>query len=242
MKYVRLVILSMTLILLSCSEEKESLQMLETFEKEKVITNQSIKSNSPKGISIPYSILEEENMMYMTSYLIGLTLLNDHDAREYLFQELNGKEQKISLRTLLSNDKNSFKLAFRSEYLKFNWGTTPKGEPTPPVSSAIPDPLKRNYGVLTIDFDTYLHQISNTYDWDIHAPNKDILFGYLNFSQYLNHKQYLINLWDMDTGLYDDGLKMSDTHKDFIPSYFDYTQELNDILILTLRNPGTYSI
>jgi hypothetical protein len=52
----------------------------------------------------------------------------------------------------------------------------------------------------------------------------------------------MINLWDMDTGLYDDGLKMSDTDKDFIPSTFDYTQELNDILILTLRNAGTYSI
>lgn len=242
MKYVRLVILSMTMIFLSCSKEEESVQMLETFEKERVITNQSKGSGLLPGNSTPYSLVEEENMMYMTSYLIGLSILNDHAAREHFYQELAGKQQKISLRTLLNQGKNPFKSAFKSEYLRFNWGTDPKGEPTPPISSAIPDPLKRDYDVLPIDFDTYVHQISNTYDWDIHVPNKHILLGYFNFTQYLNHKQYLINLWDMDTGLYDDGLKMSDTDKDFIPTTFDYTQELNDILILTLRNPGTYSI
>ncbi|CAL2080739.1 conserved hypothetical protein [Tenacibaculum sp. 190524A05c] len=242
MKYVRLVILSMTMIFLSCSKEEESVQMLETFEKERVITNRSKGGNKVPPIGTPYSLIEEENMMYMTSYLIGLTLLQDQAARDYFYQELTGKQQKISLRTLLNGTNNPFETAFSGRYMLYNWYTDPKGEPTPPISSAIPDPLERAYDVLHMGYYTYYLSIHNDYDWDIHVPNKHILFSYFNFNQYLNHKQYIINLWDMDTGLYDDGLKMSDTDKFFIPSTFDYTQELNDILILTLRNAGTYSI
>ncbi|MFY7670715.1 hypothetical protein ACOSP6_06465 [Tenacibaculum sp. MEBiC06402] len=242
MKNVKLVMLSLLLVFLSCSDEKENLHVLESHEKETLHSVRAKGGDKITSNNTPYSLNEEENMMYMTSYLIGLTLLQDQAARDYFYQELTGKPLKISLRALLDGTDNPFEIAFRARYYIYNWNTDPKGEPTPPISSAVPDPLERDYAVLHMGYFTYFHLISNTYDWDIHLPNKSLLFNYFNFNQYLNDKEYIINLWDMDTGLYDDGLKMSNGTKTFIPSGFDYSQELNNLLILTLRNAGSYSI
>ncbi|WP_143569798.1 hypothetical protein [Tenacibaculum agarivorans] len=238
MKYLRLVILSMTVLIMSCTEEKETIQVLETFEKE-IVNKKGVKGGNKIPINTPYSRDQEDNMMYMTSYLIGLTLLGDENAREYFYQQVSGKTFKISLRTLLSGGKNPFKTAFRGYYYIYNWNTDYEWTPTPPVSSAIPDPLEKDYGVLQIGYSTYLDLISNDYDWQIDLPNKAILFSYFNFTQYLDHKQYIINLWTKDNSLYDDGLKMSNNDKFFIPDNFDYEQELDTILILTLRNTST---
>jgi hypothetical protein len=173
---------------LLCSKEEENVQMLETFEKE-TLKNQKTKGSNTINFNDPYSLNQEENMMYMTSYLIGLTLLQDRSARVHFQQAITGKQQKISLRSLLDGTNNPFELAFRSRYYIYNWNTDFEGEPTPPISSAIPDPLKKDYDVLDIGYYTYIDLISNTYNWDIHLPNKYILFSFFNFDQYLLSKE-----------------------------------------------------
>lgn len=234
MKYLPIVILGLILTCFSCSNDTENTVILE----EKTIKSTEKEILDSRIISnIPNVKNTEMDKMYMTSYLIGLVLLEDAAAREYFYRITKAKTLKFSLRSLLNNTGNPFELAFKKKYAIYNWSKTAKGDPTPPISTALPDPLDKGYLVLTIDYPTYLFQISNTYNWSVCIPNKHSLHKYPDFNAYLNNEKQLINLWNLNGKLYNDGLIMSQSFKSFIPSRFNYSSALNNTLIINLTKP-----
>ncbi|WP_417799152.1 hypothetical protein [Tenacibaculum sp.] len=236
MRYLQIMCFSVLLACMSCNEETENIHLSNTVEND--IVN-IIASKNTSGIvtNIPIVLQPQEvhNMMYMTSFLIGRTLIENEDAREYFYRLYTGKSLKVSLRTLLENNRNAFEIAFKQQYGNYNRGTDPEGEPTHPISSPEPDPLERGYDVLN-DYSLYYYYIHNSYDWEVYIPNKLILYNYSSFTNYLNDKDRIINLWSLSTNLYDDGVSLTSSNGVFIPSNFNYLQELTTSLILTLRN------
>ncbi len=227
MKYLPITLLSLLFIFASCNTNEDNLNTSALEGQEN-----GLKGRAPFG---EIKNQEEKNMMYMTSYLIARTLLEDEDAQKQFYKLGSGKSLKIDLRTLLTPDK-PFEAAFRLRYARYNGSTPPKGQPTTPVSQAVPDPLERDYSILTISYIDYIDVVNDKYDWIIYLPNKEKLYEHANFGDYLDSNEDIINLWSFDTSDYSDGLKLNYYGGIFIPIPFDYTSALESTFIMTLKN------
>lgn len=234
MKYLQIIILSVTaFLLISCNNEAENITMLDAFEKE---TNTVVYKPFTAEKNTFFSVEDHHrNLMYMTSFLTGVTLLEDQDAREYFYSLLNNKGSKINLKDLLDNTNNPFEKGFKTYYDIYNWSITPKGVPTPPVSNLRPDPLDRPYEPLTMLYVQFQDTVTTNHNWEFYLPNKALVLQYINFDDYLNDKDEIVNLWSLNDVVFEDGLKMSLFQRDFITEDFNYQDTLESIFIIKLR-------
>lgn len=227
MKNLPITFLSLFIIFSSCNDSSENLSS-------SVIQNENNfqeKSNFGQATNN-----QARDIIYMTSYLISRVLIEDEAAQNHFYRFGSGKSLKISLKNLLDTPDSPFEKAFRIRYDRFNWYINPEGEPTPPLSQAVPDPLENDYNILTLTYNDYIYIIQNLYNLEILLPNKEMLYNYDSFHDYFNDKDFIFNLWNYDAPIYNDGLKTSDNSANFISSDFDYLNTLNDYLILTLQN------
>lgn len=228
MKHLPITFLSLFLIFTSCSTSNDNLNVSLNDEQENKLQQSSFIEETKSE--------DVKNLMYMTSYLIARTLQEDEAAQQEFYKLGAEKALNIDLRTLLSSSGSSFEKAFQLRYKRYNTTKKQQGEPTPPVSQAIPDPLERGYNLLTISYTEYLGLIQNTYDWIVDLPNKDILYQFESFDDYFKKYDCILNLWSYDNSKYSDGLRISYDNGWFISAKFDYQTELQNTLILTLRN------
>ncbi|SEC41385.1 hypothetical protein SAMN04489761_2926 [Tenacibaculum sp. MAR_2009_124] len=227
MKYLPITFLNLFLIFASCDNTNDNLNTSSVDQKEGKILERTLFGETKNE--------EVKDIMYMTSYLIARTLLEDEDAQQQFYQLGSGKSLKIDLKTLLTS-KSTFEQAFKLRYKRYNWSTPPKGEPTPPISQAVPDPLEKDYDVLTIPYIGYIDLIQNTFDWIVSLPNKEKLYQYDSFKDYIHDNDTILNLWSFDTSNYSDGLKTHYNGGSFIPTPFDYNSALETTFMMTLKN------
>ncbi len=212
MKLVRFSFLFALLIMVSCNSEPDELEQLEVNE---TIENEVTSSQTGRfNLDLPDDPADEtEQLMYMTSFLVGRTLLADAPARDYFYAQMNQYGNTFGLSKVLSaspTNPNPFQAAFHTQFYLYNYdldnGNTGGGPVSPPVA---PNPPPDRWGgVLQMPLASYLGTVVNTYSWELHIPNDNVLtlYGYNDLHEYVAGQASLASLWSMDTTqLYTDG-------------------------------------
>lgn len=234
MKFLKLFCLVLVLCV-SCSEN-ETIDAIKKIERGR-------RGGAIDPIEISDDVVDEKTkLMYMTSFLIGKTLIENKYARDYFYSLI--KDPKLTSINLIdimdSNvvDSNPFEVAFHEQFNMYNWHIDPQsGAPDPPIKTSIePDSVKWG-GVLDahIYYQQYLHEIIELNKWELNFPNKNIYIDNIqNLSDYLIANEKLICLWNMyNTGLYTDGLILNNNGRgSYLPPNFNVSTASSLVMIL----------
>lgn len=223
MKLLRLVSLSV-IFCISCVDNNANIEIVGKIQSEKE------KELSREAIIKDPILNEKERLMYMTSFLIGKTILENKEARDYFYERiLNRKINRIDLIKLIDLDytiTNPFEEAFEQQYKKYNWHTSPiAGGPVPPTVTAEPDAIRWG-GVLDsqIQYSQYLVEVINHKNWELYFPNKSAYINQLqDLATYFMHYNTLNCLWSLhQLTLFSDGVILqTDGSGSYLPENFD---------------------
>ncbi len=220
----------------SCNKNTDEIEVIEKVQ------------NSKRNISLSLEPVEDpekakvEQLMYMTSFLIGKTLLENEAARDYFYEQIKSvKTNKIELINILDAsfiDSNPFEIGFHEQFNNYNWHIDPQGgSPDPPKSTSLePDPLKWG-GILDSQmyYQQYLIEIIDLKKWELYFPNKNVfLENYQNFTDYLADNHIIRCSWNNDSfNLYSDGMVLYDDGRgEYLSRFFDPFRSLSFMFVL----------
>ncbi|WP_435263964.1 hypothetical protein [Tenacibaculum sp. nBUS_03] len=223
----------------SCSEnELEGLDTVERMER-----GRRVVAIDPIDVTeeVEEEVDKKEKLMYITSYLIGKTLIESEAARDFFYELIKNNElSKIGLNDLLKTkiiDSNPFEVAFQEQFNTYNWHIDPQsGAPNPPKSTSTPDSTKWG-GMLDSQmyYQQYLNEILELNKWELYFPNKAVfLDNTQNFSDYLIANKKLICLWNTKYfGLFTDGLILHiNGEGNYLPLNFNVSSASSFVIIL----------
>ncbi|WP_431164563.1 hypothetical protein [Tenacibaculum halocynthiae] len=236
MKFLKLFCLVLMLCV-SCSES-ETIDTIEKMERGRR------GGGTIDPIEISDDAVDEKNkLMYMTSFLIGKTLIENENARDYFYELIkDSRLTSINLIDIMDSnvvDSNPFEVAFHEQFNAYNWHLNPmSGGPNPPVESSTAEPDPSKWGGI-LDAQMYYHQylieIIELNKWELNFPNKNIYIDNIqNLSDYLIANEKLICLWNMyNTGLYTDGLILNTNGRgSYLPPNFNVSTASSLVMIL----------
>lgn len=236
MKFLKL-LFCVLIICFSCSENTEE---FETINKEQ---NKAGRGNFILDpIEVPNNN-ETEQLMFMTSFLIGKTLIESEEARDYFYSHIaNPRITKIELINILDADvidSNPFEIAFHEQFNTYNWHLNPQsGGPEPPTSTSLdPDPLRWG-GILDAQmyYQQYLIEIIELKKWELYFPNKSsVLDNRQTLTEYFQRNTTMVCLWNNNEKkkLFSDGLVLHKNRKgEYLPLNFDPFQSFYFMFIL----------
>ncbi|MDC1162279.1 hypothetical protein OAT18_02435 [Tenacibaculum sp.] len=234
MKFLKLFFFGAILFFTSCNNNSE--EVVEIAKEIKIEKKGRGGNLSPED---PPARSERVQLMYMTSFLIGKTLLEDETGRSYFYQYIsNPLTVAIRLNTVLDDnysDSTPFEAAFHERFNDYNSHINiDGGNEVPAVVIPDPDPIRWG-GVLDMHYFTYLNNIINNRNLGLYFPNKRLLQNnYANLSEYFQSNDKIVCLWEnsQDSHLYDGVILNIDGSGDYLPQGFKPENSPYFIIIL----------
>ncbi|WP_299163247.1 hypothetical protein [uncultured Tenacibaculum sp.] len=227
MKFLKLLFFVL-IIFTSCDKNAEEIEIINTIQnssRENFFDIEATKTSDNKRI---------EQLMYMTSFLIGKVLVENEEARDYFYKHIaNPRTTKIELIKVLDGDvidSNPFEIAFHEQYNMYSFRA-----PAPPIKVADPDSFRWG-GVLNMYYHQYLFEIININRWELYFPNKSsLLDNRQTLTEYFLRNDKIVCLWKINEKfkLYSDGLILNKRDKgEYLPLNFDPSKSLFFMFVL----------
>ncbi|KAB1155983.1 hypothetical protein F7018_11225 [Tenacibaculum aiptasiae] len=226
MKFLKLLFFVL-LICISCNVNNEEIQIIE---KEQNKANRNNFNSKPFQI---YNAQEVEQLMFMTSFLIGKTLIENESARDFFYNHIaDSRITAIKLSDIMDDDtmdSNPFEIEFQKQFNKYNYHKNPQtGETDPPTSTSLdPDPFRWG-GIFgpTMLYELFIDKVINLNDWELYFPNKNsVLSNGLTLTEYFQRNDRVICLWRLNEKIkriYSDGLILyTDGRGSYLPLNFN---------------------
>ncbi len=230
------------IICVSCNDNNEEIQIIEKEQNKAITGNVSMKPFQA------YDNKEVEKLMFMTSFLIGKTIIENEAARDYFYDYIEDpRTTAINLSDIMDDDvidSNPFEIEFHKQFNKYNYHKDPQtGETDPPTSTSLdPDPLRWG-GIFgpTMLYELYLDNIINSNDWELYFPNKNsVLSNGLTLTDYFSRNDVVICLWRLNEKIkrmYSDGLILyTSGNGSYLPLNFNPANSSSFIFLLKNKN------
>lgn len=221
----------------SCTQNNEELEIVQRLQKgeKRELSISNSQTNVVKN--------EKERIMFMTSFLVGKTLLENKEARDYFYLKIASQSiTKIDLSDVLDSDKedNPFEIAFQEQFNLYNWHISPSaGAPIPPRIPVKPNSIRWG-GILSSNmyYYQYLIEILENSKLELYFPNKNTYVNELqDFSTYFENYNTLSCLWSLDYFvLFSDGLILhTNGEGNYLPENFNPNRAKSFVFILRDR-------
>lgn len=237
MKFLKLLFFVLV-VCISCNVNNEEIEIIE---KEQ---NKASRSNFNLKPFQTFDNQEVEQLMFMTSFLIGKTLIENEAARDYFYNHIaDSRITAIKLSDIMDDsviDSNPFEIEFHKQFNKYNYHRNPQsGDTDPPTSTSLdPDPLKWG-GALgeRVLYKSYLNKVINLNNWELYLPNKNtVLSNGHTLTDYFVRNDKIICLWRLNENIkkiYSDGLVLyTDGRGSYLPLNFTLLNNLSFVFVL----------